>query len=154
MFLHVFYSWLLTQIIHPFLFILFFYITDGPHEAFFTLNPGDIMLLGFISSIASLPCLLFGWLFLGIIIYSNYTVTLKFLFWILVTAILVVLNFWILILVLNDGDAFLNHEEFELAPFLIAIPGIASIWFASMIRISQFRNLNKKQINPQETNIV
>jgi hypothetical protein len=154
MFLHVFYSWLLTQIIHPFLLVLFFYIKVGPDQSILTFNPAIIILLTIVSSIASLPCLFFGWLFLGVIVHSSYTLTLKFLLWLLATAGLVISNFWIFMLYLNGKNMFVMDEQL-IESLLMSIPGILSIWLVSVTRVQQFRNLiYNQQNNNQVTDLV
>jgi len=74
-----------------------------------------------------------AWLFISPIIHSNYTITAKFFIWLATTAILVILTLWIVILFFGDG--------LQLDALLAAIPGILSIWTASIIRLRQFQKL-------------
>jgi len=130
MFLHVCNSWLLAQLLHPLLFILSGYFWSGeplPLAAF--------IIIFVFSSIVSMPSLFLGWLFLSIIVYSEYVIPLKFIFWLLTSAALILLTIWILILVIG------GLEEEMLRNFLYAIPGIISIWVVSIIRYRKFRKL-------------
>jgi hypothetical protein len=147
MFLHVFYSWLLTQVFHPLCMVLLGFILNGAANDSFEWSMEFIFLFVLVSLIASLPCLLLGWLFLGLIVYSNYTVTAKFIFWLVTAAILVILNFWALVLFFDPG--------FRLEYFLAAVPGIISIWTASIFRVRQFQKLiYKQQNNDHATDLV
>ena len=139
MFLHVFCSWLVAQVLHPFIFVFSIWILNDlscyvPWSSYFYFV--------LCSAIVSLPCLLLGWLCFGMIVYSDYTFTAKFLIWLTTAAILVILNLWIIILVF---DKRLHAED-----FLIAVPGILSIWIASSIRLKQFYRLNIIENNLSE----
>jgi len=129
MFLHVLYSWLITQIFHPLLFLI---SLCGLH-GWFSVQAEDIFYFILLSAVVSLPCLLLGWLCIGIIVHSNYTTTARFFIWLATAGMLVILNLWMIILFIHIG--------FQFRDFLIAIPGIISIWIASVIRIKQFQKL-------------
>jgi len=73
MFLNVFYSWLIAQVFHPILFIASLWLLDGR----FFINVEYIFFFLLISILVSLPGLLAGWLCMGLIAYSNYTITAK-----------------------------------------------------------------------------
>ena len=130
MFLHVFYSWLITQLLHPILVIALSYVLNGSIDL---LEPGFIFLFAIGSVVISSPCLLLGWLSLGLIVYSDHTVVAKFVLWFLATGILVVLNFFILALIL--------YRNFQVELLFMTIPGILSIWISSVIRWKQFQKL-------------
>jgi len=70
---------------------------------------------------------------MGLIANSNYTITAKFFIWLATTALLVILTLWIVILFFDGG--------LQLEFLLAAIPGILSIWIASVIRLKQFHKL-------------
>jgi hypothetical protein len=128
MFLHVFYSWSLAQVFHQLLLAIFFGWLYG-------LGGGwDLTIVILFIALLSTPCLLFGWLLLGIIAYSRYTVVTKFLLWIFTSTALVLANFWFVLLLYGIGDAQLSHV-------ILAIPAVLSIWLASILRIRQFRKL-------------
>jgi len=129
MFLNVFYSWLIAQVFHPILFIASLWLLDGR----FFINVEYIFFFLLISILVSLPGLLAGWLCMGLIAYSNYTITAKFFMWLATTALLVILTLWIVILFFDGG--------LQLEFLLAAIPGILSIWIASVIRLKQFHKL-------------
>ena len=130
MFLHVFYSWLIAQVFHPVLFVVSLWLLGG----WFPVNPEDVFFFILISMLVSLPSLFAGWLFIGPIIHSNYTIAAKFFMWLASTAVLVILTLWIIILVLDGG----RHLESLLA----GTPGILSVWVASIIRLKQFQKLD------------
>ena len=130
MFLHVFYSWLIAQILHLIFFTVSLWLLDGR----FFIDAEYVFYFLVASSIVSLPTLLLGWLCMGLIVYSDYTVWTKFFIWLATSAILVILTLWILILFFDGG--------LEPQVFLAALPGILSIWVASVIRLKQFHKLN------------
>lgn len=134
MFLHVFYSWLVAQVLHPLILILSIWIFNGsagyiPWSSYF--------FFFLFSAIVSLPCLLLGWLFFCLIVYSGYTFAAKFLLWLASAATLVILNLWIIILVFDNG--------LDSTDLMIASPGILSIWAASLMRLKQFQKLDHSE---------
>src|SRR4051812_25584855 len=141
MFLFVSISWLLAQLVHPFMFLLGVYLLTGE-----SLPPRSIVIIFIFSAAISSPCLLFGWLFLSFIVHAAYIVALKFLFWLLTSAALIVLIVWIGILIIGD------EEDNFLRQFLVAVPAIISIWTVSILRFREFRNLIYKQTNTNNEN--
>ena len=131
MFLNVFYSWLIAQVFHPILLIALSYVLNGSIDP---LEPGLLLLFAIASIFISSPCLLLGWLSIGLIVGSGYSVTANFLLWLVTTAILVILNFFALALIL--------YGNFQCEFLFITIPAILSIWIASLIRWRQFQELN------------
>ena len=144
MLLHVFYSWLLSQIILPIMFLILSLLLGGSVNDFFT---EDGLLFLIVSVGVSLPCILFGWLIIIPIVFAELTVMAKFLVWIFATAIIVMLDLWIFYLII------VNRMEFQIRDFVIALPGILSIWIASIIRYKQFQNLVHKKTSTQLENI-
>ena len=139
MFLHVFYSWLIAQVLHPLVLIFSIWVFNDssgyvPRSSYFYFV--------LFSAIASLPCLLLGWLCFGMIVYADYTFEAKFLIWLTTAAILVILNLSIIILVFDN--------RLEAKDLLIAVPGILSIWIALFIRLKQFHRLNIIENNLSE----
>jgi len=137
MFLHVFYSWLVTQLLHPILVIALSYVLNG---SIGHLEPGVIVLFVIVSVLISSPCLLLGWLSIGLIIYSGYAAVIKFVLWLLATGTLVILNFFILGLIL--------YGRFQFEFLFITIPGILSVWIVSVIRWKQFQILVHSENQP------
>src|SRR4051812_8549037 len=129
MFLNVFYSWLIAQVLHPILFMVSLWLFDGR----FFINAEYVFYFLLISILVSLPGLLSGWLCMGRIVAAHYTISAKFFIWLATAAMLVILTLWIVILFFDGG----LQPEFLLA----AIPGILSIWIASIIRLRQFYKL-------------
>ena len=142
MFLNVFYSWLIAQVLHPVVYIVALWAISG-YFGMSAAAVADIFYFFAFGLIVSLPSLLLGWLCMGLIVHSSYTTLAKFLLWIVATAILVILNFWIIILFIDRG--------FQFQDFIIAIPGIISIWIASIIRYKQFQKLNITENNLSES---
>jgi hypothetical protein len=132
MFLHVFNSWFVSQLIHPIVFFPFLYLIDGP---FGNLPISVLLLFILISMVISCPSLLFGWLFLGSIMQSDLTITAKFSLWLFASAITVILDLLLLMLIC------LPYGEIEAQYLVVGIPGILSIWITATIRLRQFRNL-------------
>jgi len=140
MFLNVLYSWLIAQILHPILFAVSLWLLNGR----FFLDAGYIFCFTAVSFVVSLPCLLLGWLCMGFIIHYNYTITGKFFIWLATSAVLVLLTLWIIILSFDGG---VDPEA-----LLAALPGILSIWLASVIRWKQFHKLNLgENTSPENT---
>ena len=143
MFLHVFYSWLIAQVFHPLLFMVLFYLSHGYVSH---IDAGDIFVFLVISTIASSPCLLLGWLFLGVIVYSGYTGHAKFFLWLGTSAALVFLNFWCIILFFDPNIL----REY----FVWMIPGILSIWISSILRFRQFQELIDREISMPDRDLI
>lgn len=146
MFLHTFYTWLLSNLLHPLLFMILSVVRKGSAGSFCSDNL--IIELSFFTAslIISLPCLLVGWLNLYLIISSPYSGNSKFLIWVITAPLLVFLEF-LFILVISD---FLEIE------FLVfSIPGMVAVMIAILIRYKQFRKLSHLlKINNHETNLV
>ena len=146
MFLHTFYTWLLSNLLHPVLFILLLIITE---------NNTDILNSGFVTAIVtffavslviSLPCLLLGWLCLYLITNSPYSAGTKFMVWLTTGPSLVFFEFLFILL-------FMDLIETEI--FLFSFPGIAAIGISILIRFRQFEKLTyTPKIENHETNLV
>jgi hypothetical protein len=76
---------------------------------------------------------------MGLIAHSHYTIAAKFFIWLATTATLVILSLWIVVLFFDGG--------LQLEFLLAAIPGILSIWIASVIRLKQFQRLIDREIS-------
>jgi len=126
------------------MFLILSLLLGGSVNDFFT---EDGLLFLIVSVGVSLPCILFGWLIIIPIVFAELTVMAKFLVWIFATAIIVMLDLWIFYLII------VNRMEFQIRDFVIALPGILSIWIASIIRYKQFQNLVHKKTSTQLENI-
>jgi len=131
MFLHVFYSWLLAQLFNLLLLAALGWLDSGLSFAY--ADVADKTLIFLATAILSLPCLLFGWLFLGIIVYSRHTFTMKFSLWMGTSAVLVLINIWAVLWLFGVENFHSNY--------FVAIPAILAIWLSSIIRVQQLRKL-------------
>jgi hypothetical protein len=81
MFLHTFYTWSLSNLLFGFVMLI-----DPLASAWMRITAADIIGIIFFSwmfsSVMSFPCLLIGWLLLGLIIQSDKNVLAKFILWI------------------------------------------------------------------------
>ncbi len=146
MFLHIFYTWLLSNFFHLFVFITLSMIRD--HSVYIP-GPGDfsigVLILG-ASLIASVPCLLLGWLCLYIINTSLYPGGIKFILWLATGPSLVFFEFLFVLFVTDQMDIEL---------FLFSIPAITAVGLAILIRYGQFRKLTcSTKLNNHEANLV
>ena len=142
MFLNVFYSWLIAQVFHPIIFMFSLWLFNGR----FFINAQYIFYFLLVSIPVSLPGLFFGWLCMGIIAHSNYTIAAKFFIWLATTATLVILSLWTVVLFFDGG--------LQLELLLAAIPGILSIWIASVIRLKQFQRLIDREISIPDRDLI
>ena len=142
MFLNVFYSWLIAQIFHPIIFMFSLWLFNGR----FFINAQYILYFLLVSIPVSLPGLFLGWLCMGLIAHSNYTIAAKFFIWLATTATLVILSLWIVVLFFDGG--------LQLEFLLAAIPGILSIWIASVIRLKQFQRLIDRGISIPDRDLI
>ena len=134
MFLHTFYTWLIANLLHPLMFLFFFFFRDGSFSSLFNAETPEICLLIFIFSLLiSLPALLAGWLMLGMIVLSSYTVMARFMMWLICASALVLLSFLLLSLFL---DGVIDPEIISLS-----VPGIVAASFSICIRYKHFRKL-------------
>ena len=147
MFLHAFYTWLLANLLHPLMLAAGISITTG--NVHFSLTGETISNLFeflFYSMLFSLPCLLLGWLFLGIIVFSSYPGPVKFILWFLVTALVIFLEVFTIL--------YLSQEEIEWELLLFAIPATGATWVAIALRWNQFKNLIIQQTKNYEDDLV
>jgi hypothetical protein len=146
MFLHTFYTWLLSNLFHPILFVILSIIRQdypGFWEQHLLI---DAVTFFACSLVISLPCLLLGWLCLYLIINSPYSAGTKFMLWLMTGPSLVFLEFLFVLLVMNI---------MEVEIFLFSLPGIAAVGISILIRYRQFEKLNyMPKIDNHETNLV
>jgi hypothetical protein len=145
MFLHIFYTWLLANLLHPVMFFLAALIMrEAPG---FDQNLFEIVLLLLAYSLClSAPCLLLGWLCLYLIICSPYSGDARFVLWLVSAVLLIVLEF---LFILLAGDIL------DLEFLLYSLPGVAAVGTSILIRYRQFKKLiHIPKINNHETNLV
>ena len=146
MFLHTFYTWILSNLLHPILFILLMIIKGNDAEVFDSRFFTETATFLAVSLIISLPCLLLAWLCLYLILSSPYSTETKFMLWLTTGPSLVFLEFLFLFLIINV-------MEFEI--FLFSCPGIAAVGISILIRYRQFEKLIYiPKIDNHETDLV
>lgn len=127
MFIHIINTWLLAQILLPFIFILFsfFLYTSG-------LSIGDSYFLIFIvlAFFASIPSLLIAWILHYVITNAGISLTEKFIAWMIAVAVAIFLNFSGLKLLMG-ADVYEEIGEILPPPIIAAITAI-------LIRTKQF----------------
>jgi hypothetical protein len=148
MFLYIFNTWLIANLIHPLVIMAFGFVTYGHGGIllYADMAKGYLLVLG-ISLLCSLPFLLIGWFLLGIVILSKHTHLVRLVSWITASAIYVFLEVVSLALILGIS---LTPNTFSLA-----IPGILAVTAAITIRYKQFQKLiSLPQTNNHENNLV
>lgn len=134
MFLHILFTWLLANLLHPLLLALVMYLGDG--DSLFLNGAGIITGLiqfSFYSMLISLPCLFLGWGLLYVIVSLKDSILVKFIAWMITTALLIIFEFMAIV--------FLVDEPVEIGLLIVVVPAIVSTWIAIGIRHKQFTNL-------------
>jgi len=146
-FLQVLYTWLLTHILHPFIFIIYAIMLTGKFD-------GDIFFLEFVLNITfytflfSIPGLMIGWLLFHLITELRLSVFTKFILWILAVIVIIVSSCFLLL------SSIINTSVFE-EYFLLVIPIVISGIFAILIRHPWISNILKNtKTNNHEINLV
>jgi hypothetical protein len=135
MFLHAFNTWFLANLLHPLMMLAGMIATHEHHNNIFSTESFSILVLGFIFSIfCSLPSLFLSWWLLQIIVSACDTMLEKVIAWLLITALLIVLEVLVIRLIIND--------QIEIRGLLLSLPAIAATWIAIGIRWKQFMNLS------------
>jgi hypothetical protein len=146
MFLHIFYTWLLSNFFHPFVFLLWSMVRNN----FADLPGAELFAIGSfffgISLIISVPCLLVGWLCLYLISVSLNTAVTKYILWLVVGPSLVFFEVLFILLFSN---------EIDIEILLSSFPAMIAVVVAILIRQRQFEKLSNstKMVN-HETNMV
>lgn len=148
MFLHTFNTWFLANLLHPLIMLAGMIATHEHANSIFSTESFSILVLGFIFSIfCSLPSLFLSWGLLQIIVSACDTILEKVIAWLLVTALLIVLEVLVIRLIIND--------QFEIRGLLLSLPAIAATWIAIGIRWKQFMNLSyQHEVSNDENNPV
>lgn len=127
-FKHVLNTWLLSHVFHPFLFCLFMLAIGEavPAEA--------LPILVVAAPIASIPSLMFSWLFLYCLRFNNKSYLLLQGLWLLLVPVAIMLN--VLLLFLLAGMPLLC---FDTQAYIL--PSMVAAWVAILARTSQFQHL-------------
>lgn len=140
-FKHVLNTWLLSHLLHPFVFLF----CKNWISSYITWE--DVAILSVVSIIISIPALLLGWLFLNVLRFNSDIPFVKLGLWLFLTALVIILNLLvILILVGVPGEIS--------GGFIYLIPAIISSWIAILIRTNQFQHLFTIQSTDNENSLV
>jgi hypothetical protein len=140
-FQHVFYTWLLSHLFHPFVFA-FYLIILGEGD------PTAIIPVLFIAGpVLALPSLLLGWMFLKYLYNNTNNSSISLCIWMLMVPIAISLNYFFLVLII-DRPAYLDEEAGLL------LPGIVSSCIAVLFRVPQFQQLFTSKNTEHENNLV
>jgi hypothetical protein len=137
MFVHTLNTWLLAQLLHPFVFLLYFFFRS-PEE----INLAIGLFVGMISIIfyISIPSLLIARSFLGLLSRMTVPVFEKLFIWIIVVELSIFLNF--------SGSLLLFDGQIRISEYKLMIPPMIAAFFAILIRAKQFFSfqLNYKSV--------
>ena len=144
MFVHTINTWLVAQLFHPFIFIIYFLLRNDPGGnhwgvAFFFIS--------IFSFFASIPSLFFAWLLQYVLTKTNFSLPEKFIAWMISVVVAIFLNFaWLKLLLGAD----IGKEIDEILP-----PPVIAAVLSILIRSKQFFafQLNYKSIK-NENNMV
>lgn len=143
MFLHTFYTWILSNLLHPILFMLLLILKESS-SGFFDFSSTVVFFT--VSLVISLPCLFLGWMCLYLILNAPYSTGAKFIVWLATGPSLAFLEFLFMLLVIN-------LMEIEILQF--SFPGIAAVGISILIRYGQFGKLIYiPKIDNHETDLV
>lgn len=121
-------TWALANLLHPF--AMFFYF-NGNDFSLSAADIGGLLPVLFYSFVFSLPSLLLGFLAGHFISLIPSGLIAQYIVWLFTAPLIVILNFILLVLVLAGGQLLFFELE-------IAIPGIISVFIASVIRYYSF----------------
>lgn len=141
---HVPATWLLANLLHPFLMAI------QIHEGLFYFSSGDVPLLLPIflySLVFSLPSLILAFFAEYLLSRLQVKVSARFLLWLLTAPLIVVLNFGLLFLLFDTS--------FSLSDFGIALPAMAAVFITVLIRHKAFfKTYNKLRVPADEPSAV
>ena len=115
MYLHVVNTWFIANLLHPV--ILFFYFEGAENFEPEMIGFGLQFLV--LSFLFSLPSLLLGMGIIYTLFKLSFSVTGRYILWLIVTLLIVIINFWIIFY--GFSGAHINKNDFEIIiPALIA----------------------------------
>lgn len=138
-------TWLLANALHPVMLFMAIVLTEGAGGLVFMddlISP--LVLVFFCSLLFSLPCLFLSSFSLVPIVFSKCTISVKFLLWLMVATIWVILTVFAITLSMEG--------KMDVKDVRLALPGVAATWFAIIIRYKQFSNLILQNSNTHEDN--
>jgi hypothetical protein len=146
--LHITTTWLATLLIHPFILLVFW----GAENFSDISNAGELLGMIFLTIFSSLfisiPSLLLGQLIMPHASKLIKNTRNLFMFWLLISPIIVVMNYFIIALMITSGELFLDG-------LAIAIPAIISAPLTILLRYKQFfKTFNELNQNKNETTMV
>jgi hypothetical protein len=147
MFLHAFNTWVVANLLHPFL--IFGLERMNGHSGLIFCNNifSDFFLAYLLSFFSSLPCLLGAWLIVEKIVLSDFSPLARFFIWLVSSSVLVLAE-----VIFMTGNI---SSVFNLEMFSAAMPGILVVSAAIIIRYKQFQNLiHSFQKNKHENDLV
>ena len=141
-FKHVFYTWILSHILHSILFCLADYLQSGSFDIGIA---AAALLLG---PVFSIPALLVSWYLLRLITAVTASVTIRIGLWFLCTLIALAFNLFFIY--------FLGYDLFT--KFIEALqfitPAIIACWIAILLRQQQFQYLFTSKTYDNESYLV
>ena len=140
-FLHVLFTWVLSNILNPVLLLIYFFIEE---DGFDTGNEANLFLMSFYIMILAIPSLLMAWPALFLIMNSKYEGFEKMLLWILACITSIILNI--------SGVMFLIFGEFVMEMLWLSLPASISLIIITLIRVNSFLALNIQSKTIQHEN--
>ena len=142
MFVHTLNTWLLAQLLHPFVLLLYFFFRN-PEDV--DVGNGLFFIMTLIIFFISIPSLLIARAFFGLLSRITVPVFEKLFIWIIVVELSIFLNFSGLLLVL-DG-------QIRISEYGLMIPSMIAAFFAILIRAKQFFSfqLNYKSVKNENS---
>jgi hypothetical protein len=130
-FLHVLYTWLLANVIHPFVFVIAEMIMYGNND----IDPFIFFLIFFISILFSIPALLIVWLGSIEILKTNYSGLEKLFLWYLLAITVTFVDFVLII-------SCIFRENLSFNDLGIVLPALVATFLSISIRYKYFLQLN------------
>jgi hypothetical protein len=144
MYSHVSYTWFFANVLHPFVVLLFFGISDYASVADLF---GALFSVFIYSLIFSLPSLFISFLVVYLFSLSPASAITKYFCWMVVAPVVVVINY-IFMFLLFGGEIFFSELE-------IALPAVIAVVITIIIRHKQFLILfNQIKKTKNENNLV
>ncbi|ANE52520.1 hypothetical protein [Flavisolibacter tropicus] len=140
-FKHVLNTWLLSHLLHPFVFLFF----KNWISSYITWD--DVVILAVVSIIISIPALLLGWFFLSFLNFNSDIPFVKQGLWLFLTALAIILNLLIILIIVGAPEEISEG-------FIFLIPAIVSSWIAILIRTQQFQYLFTSKSTDNENSLV
>ena len=129
MFLYCFITWLLANLLHPFVMLIVFqsenYLISGE-------GLGFVIMIFLYILLFSIPSLLMGFLVLHLISLMNIADGIKYFIW-LGAALLIILVNLFLIYLLFESTKMITLSDFE-----IGIPAMIAVTIANLVRVKYF----------------